>query len=93
MEELIEKIDNLKKVLDKDNNVINIRNLNNKIKNNKELLSLINNYKKYPSKDLKYEIYNNSLYKEYKESETEINLLIMSINSKLKTISNRSNCK
>ena len=93
MEELLEKIDNLKKSLDKDKRVIKIHTLNKKIKDNKELLSLIKDYKNKPSKDLKLKIYNNKLYKKYKESETDINLLIMSINTKLKDINDRSSCK
>lgn len=93
MEELLEKIDNLKNSLDKDDRVKRINTLNSKIINNQELMSLLEEYKNNPSDDLKYKIYNNSLFKEYKESETDINLLIMSINNKLKSINNRSNCK
>ena len=92
MEELIEKINNLKLSLDKEDSVKKVKELNNVIEKDKDLQELITKYKDKPSDELKKEIYNNKLYKEYKESETDINLLIMSINTKLKDINNRSNC-
>ena len=92
MEELLEKIENLKNSLDQEEVVSRIKKLNNEIESDKELLGLLENYKSRPSEDLKMEIYNNSLYKKYKESETDINLLIISINNKLKEISNKRSC-
>ena len=92
MEELLDKIDNLKESLNKEETILVIRELNKKIKLDNKLLKLIEDYNNKPSKELKNEIYNNELYRKYKESETDINLLIMSINSKLKEISNRGKC-
>ena len=93
MEELLEKIDNLKISLDNQEEVKKIKELNKQITADRNLLELISEYKEKPSEELKKEIYKNELYKKYKESETDINLLIMSINNKLKEISNRGNCR
>ena len=93
MEELLEKIDNLKISLDNREEIKRIKELNKQIKEDKNLLALISKYKEKPSEELKKEIYKNELYKKYKESETDINLLIISINNKLKEISNRGNCR
>jgi len=93
MEELLEKIDNLKISLDNQEEVKKIKELNKQTTEDRNLLELISKYKEKPSEELKKEIYKNELYKKYKESETDINLLIMSINNKLKEINNRGNCR
>ena len=83
MEELLDKLDKLKESLNKEETIIKIRKLNKKIEKDTALISKIKRYKEEPSEELKYQIYSNALYKEYKEKETDLNLLIMSINNKL----------
>lgn len=92
MKELLEKIDNLKESLDNEEIIQKIKLLNNEIKKDNELVTLIKEYKKNPTDGIKYKIYSNQLYKKYKESETDLNLLILTINKKLKTINDRKHC-
>lgn len=92
MEELLEKIDRLKKSLDNEDIVIRIRKLNKEIIKDKELINMIKGYKKEESKELREKIYSNRLYREYKSSETDLNLMIIGINNKLRTISNKGHC-
>lgn len=92
MEELYEKIDILKKELSKTNQVRKIRKLNKKIKDNQELQNKIKKYHETLDENIKKEIYQNNLFKEYKQSETELNILILEINNKLKKITNKGKC-
>lgn len=88
MNELFIKIHNLKNELDNLKIIKNLNYYNNLIINNEILKTKIDKYYKDNSKDLLFEIYNYEEIKKYKECETEINLLIMMINSKLKKITN-----
>lgn len=92
MEELIEKIEALKMCLDNTEEVKNIKSLNLKVIENKELLNKIKLYNQTKKESLKEEITSNELYKEYKKAETELNILILQINSKLKKISKKGKC-
>lgn len=92
MEKLIEQVEILKKSLDNTTEVKNIIILNKKIKDSKELQEKINNYKERLNNNLKEEIYNDSLYKEYKEAETNLNILILKINKELKKINSKGKC-
>lgn len=92
MEKLIEQVEILKKSLDNTTEVKNIIILNKKIKDSKELQEKINKYKKRLNNNLKEEIYNDSLYKEYKEAETNLNILILKINKELKKINSKGKC-
>ena len=92
MEVLREKIDNLKRELDKQEEVMRIRKLNQKIKTDKELKELIEQYRTHNSFSLVRKIEANKLFPEYKESETNLNILILKINQKLKEI-NEGNAK
>lgn len=92
MDKLIEKVENLKKELDNQENIKKIKELNNKIFLDKELISLIEKYKLTQNEEIKKEIISNKLYKEYKEIETDINILILSINQKLKKITKKGKC-
>ena len=89
MEELIEKLSSLEKELENTELVKDIKELNKKISNDKELLKLLDDYKLKPTEENKYKIIKNDLFKEYKDKETDVNLLIMQINQKLKQISNK----
>lgn len=92
MEKLIELVEILKKSLDNTTEVKNIIILNKKIKDSKELQEKINKYKERLNNNLKEEIYNDSLYKEYKEAETNLNILILKINKELKKINSKGKC-
>ena len=92
MEKLLEKLDILKKSLDETKEITKIKELNQKIKENKELTELIEKYQ-YTKKDsVKEQIISNKIYREYKESETDINILILEINNKLNEITNKGKC-
>lgn len=92
MEKLYEKIDKLKEELSKTDQVRKIKELNKKVKSNQELQDKINTYHKTFDENIKKEIYQNCLFKEYKQSETELNILILEINNKLKKITNKGKC-
>lgn len=92
MEKLIEKVDNLKEILENQECIKKIKELNKKILLDEELLSLIKKYHNTKDTKIKKMIYNNELIKEYKQNETDINIIIMEINSKLKEI-NKGKCR
>ena len=85
---LISKIDILKKSLDETDEIKNINLYYNMIVKNKKLTDKINEYKNNFNKYLKQDIYTYDEFKKYKKTETEVSLLIMEINSKLKKITN-----
>lgn len=92
MENLIEKVNNLKEELNKEECILNIKRLNKELINNKDLINKIKRYHQTKDDNIKEELYKNSLIKEYKETETDINILIMKINQKLKLIDNKGKC-
>lgn len=92
MDELMEKVDNLIDSIDNTKQVKDIKVINKLIMEDKELLDLIKRYNETKDENLKKEIINNKLFKDYKEKETELNILILDINSKLKDISNKGKC-
>ena len=92
MEELIEKIENVKTNLEKSEQVKNIKRLNKELSNNKELLNKIERYNITQDEKLHQEIINNKFFREYKLSENEINYIILEINSRLKSITKKGSC-
>lgn len=92
MNELIEKVDKLKDELDKTISVKKAKKLNKEILADKELITLIEKYHNTNDLEIKKQIYDHELIKEYKETETDINIIIMKINSILKKINNRGKC-
>lgn len=92
MEELEEKIDKIIYELNKNEYIKKINILNKKIKEDNNLQKLIEEYTKSNKEESKKQIIQNENYLEYKECETEINLLIMYINKRLKEITNRNGC-
>jgi cell fate (sporulation/competence/biofilm development) regulator YlbF (YheA/YmcA/DUF963 family) len=92
MEKLIEKTNELIDAIDKCPTVLEIKELNKELENNKELLNLIEDYKNTKNESIKEKIISNDFFRKYKEKETDINILIMSINQKLKKISNERSC-
>lgn len=92
MNNLIEKVDTLKNILNSQEEIKKIRSLNKEIQLDKKLISQINNFKTSQDENIKKQITSNELFKEYKNLETEINLIILGINQKLKEITNKGKC-
>ncbi len=92
MEKLIEKVEELKSCLDECDIVKDLNDLGNKIYNDKELLKLLNDYSNRPNDELKRNIMNNPLFQEYKDRETDLNILILQINKELKKINSKDKC-
>ena len=92
MNELIEKVENLKNSLDETKEVQEIKNFNEKIMQDKELLADIKKYNETQDEKLKEKIINNKLFREYKKKETDLNLIILKINNHLKEITNKGKC-
>ena len=92
METLIEKVTELKDALSNTKEVLDIKELNKEIKKDKKLLELLNEYHLYPREDLKKQILDNELFRKYKEKETDLNILILKINSELKQITKKDKC-
>lgn len=91
MKELYELVENLKLSLDKLEDIKNIKRINKEIENNKDLLDKIKLFRKTNNLNIKKEVLKDNLFKEYKKSESNINLLILDINSKLKELVPRRN--
>lgn len=86
MEELIEKLEVLKKDLDETICVKKIKTLVKEIKQDKELITLIEKYNYTKDERIREKILENQLYREYKHQEAELNFLILEINQSLKSI-------
>lgn len=91
MEELYELVENLKSYLDNLDDIKNIKDINKNLSKDKELLNKIELYRNNKDINLKKEILSNKDFKEYKRLESNINLLILEINSKLKELVPRRN--
>lgn len=92
MEELLDRLDKLKKELD---NLPLFKELDlcrQNISNNKELVEKIEKYNLTKNNNLRLEIYSYKEIQEYKEKENELNLMILEINKRLKTITNKRSC-
>lgn len=92
MEKLMTKMDNLLKVLDKNIKIKEVKKLKEEVFNNDALVKLITEYNNTKNNDLKNSILKNELFQEYKSKETELNILILEINQKLKELTKRGNC-
>lgn len=92
MNELMELVDNLKKELDKRDEIIDIKKYNKIISCDKELLKDIEEYNKTMDSNIKNRILSNENFNLYKEKETNLNFLILEINSKLKKINIKKDC-
>ena len=92
MNELIELVDNLKKELDKSVEVKDIKKYNKIISKDRELLDEVVKYNGTMNNDIKNKIIGNKNFLLYKEKETNLNFLILDINSKLKKISIKKDC-
>ena len=92
MNELMDKLDNLKNELDSSKMVLDIKEIRKRIENDKELSMLLEEYCLKPSEDIKTKILESDLFQEYKIKETELNLFIMEMNSRLKKITEKGGC-
>lgn len=88
----MELVDDLKKELDKKDEIIDIKKYNKIISCDKELLKDIEEYNKTMDINIKNKILSNENFNLYKEKETNLNFLILDINSKLKKISIKKDC-
>ena len=93
MEELIEKMEQLKEEISRDLVVVDYLKEKKKILNNKELISKIERYQQTKLDILKKEIESSPSFLAYKEKETNVNLLILGINQKFKILRGEFDCK
>lgn len=93
MEELIEKMEQLKEEISRDLVVVDYLKEKKKILNNKELISKIERYQQTKLDILKKEIESSPSFLAYKEKETNVNLLILGINQKFKQLNPSFNCR
>ena len=89
MNELIEKVENLKLSLEKDKRILDLKQAKTEILKEKKLLEDIKKYKNTRKETDLDNIKQNEKFKKYKRKETECNLLIMEMNQKLKEIHNK----
>ncbi|MBQ3298376.1 MAG: YlbF family regulator [Bacilli bacterium] len=92
MNDLIGKVDNLINSIDNTKQVQEIKKINEEIMKDEELMKMIRKYQENGSEDLKKEIINNKLFSDYKDKETELNILILELNKKLKSINDKGKC-
>ena len=92
MDKLMNEMDNLISEIDNCKIINTIKEIEDKVYNDKELMSLLDKYKINPNDKLKTEIISNSLFQEYKIKETDLNIFIMEINKRLKTINEKGLC-
>lgn len=92
MDDLIGKVDNLINSIDNTKQVQEIKKINEEIMKDEELMKMIRKYQENGSEDLKKEIINNKLFSDYKDKETELNILILELNKKLKRINDKGKC-
>lgn len=92
MNELIDKVDNLKKVIDNSPEIVKLKEINELIMKDKELLKDIEEYNRTQNEEIKNRIINHQLFREYKHSEAECNFIILEINKRLKEINDKGKC-
>ena len=92
MDELIIKVNNLIDTIDNSDIVKDIKKYNDKVMKDEKLLKLLEKYQETKDEKTKEEIMSNKLFQEYKLKESDLNIMIMSINQKLKTISKERSC-
>lgn len=92
MENLYEKLDNLKEQLNNTPCIKEIKRLYQVISQDQELITLIEKYNYTKNERLKEQLLENKLIREYKHQEAELNFLILEINQKLKKITKKDKC-
>ncbi len=92
MDELIIKVNNLIDTINNSDIVREVKKYNDKVMSDESLLKLLEEYNNTKDEKIKEKIISNELFREYKLKETDLNIMIMSINQKLKTISKERSC-
>lgn len=97
MEEIEKKIDELLEILNQDTRIIEFKEHKQKLLDNQEFLDKIKTLQQLniysdEYKILKQELFQNSDFVEFKQLENEINLLILEINQKLKSLTDERSC-
>ena len=92
MNELMGKVEQLKKELDSSTMIVSLKEALDNVKKDKELCSLLDSYQKYPDEEIKKKILENKTFQEFKIKETDLNLFIMEMNQRLKTITKKGRC-
>ena len=86
------KIDNLIEKLDESDLVLSLKESIDKVDKDQELKELLEDYSNNPTHELKERIISNQTFQEFKVRETELNIFIMELNKRLKTITKKGNC-
>lgn len=92
MNELYQRINELKNNLDNESCIQDLIVSMEEIKNNEKLVSQIRAYNINRSDELKRKILSNNEIIKYKHQETEVNLLILEIRKELKRITSKGGC-
>lgn len=92
MEKLYEKVENLKQQINEEKIIKELKSLKEEISKDKHLVDLITKYHETQDEKIKLEIIKNKVFRQYKERETELNLLIMYLNQELKKITKKGIC-
>ena len=87
----------LMEILERDERITYLKNRKAELLNDKDFMTKINKLKsldKYSNEyiKLKIELFNNPTFIEFKQLENEINILIMEINQRLKTLTDDRGC-
>ena len=93
MEELIEKLEQLKKEISSLDIVEELHKRKDEVMNDSSLVEKIEEYKKHPEESLKKEIISSPSFLAYKEMETEIDLFILQLNQEFKKIRKKYDCR
>ncbi len=94
MNELMDKIEQVKEALDQTEVVQEMKKINEEVMKDKELLEKIEKYQRSQDPSIKEEILKNKIFRDYKQKETNLNLLILEINQRLKEIEiERKECR
>ena len=96
--EIINKLDEITSIIENDKENIELNELKDSILMDNDLLNKIKKVKEineYSSEyvQLKKEVLNDERFKNYKEKEKDLNLIISQINSKLNSFREKSGCK
>lgn len=92
MNELIEKTENLKKAIDQTDVIKSYKKARKKVENDNDLMNDIKNYHEENSEKKKETILKNHDFRDYKQKESDVNILILEINQELKKINNKGKC-
>ena len=96
--EIINKLDEITSIIENDIDLLRIKELKKEILNNKDLMTKINTIKEMSTYNeeylkLKKEILNNNNFEEFKKIENDTFLFIQSINKKLNSLREKSECR